>query len=104
MSKRQVHVVLRWLSPEEHGRKAPPTGPTYSATIAMKDGSVNGEWSVRLENLFFTAPDRSEADLSFIVDEAPQGVLRLGSQFALFEGRWPVAEGRIVSETAAVPS
>lgn len=93
MLSHQIPVCLRWFSPAEHGRKAPPQGSRYCATIRLDtEAFVDEEWSVLLDNLRSTG-GKSEATLSFVSDKAPFRDLSSGVGFQLFEGRWPVAEG-----------
>lgn len=89
-------VRLRWLSPAERGRKAPPQGSRYFATIRFDAAPfADEEWSVRLDDLQ-SSGGGSEAVVSFVSDRAPLDALQPGVRFQLFEGRWPVAEGFVV--------
>ncbi|HQU44824.1 MAG TPA: hypothetical protein PK867_18560 [Pirellulales bacterium] len=91
-------VHLHWLSPAEHGRIAPPSARTYFATIKL-DGPVQleGEWSVKLDSLEQEGGNCARGVISFVSDRAPESVLAPGVRFHLFEGRWPVAEGLVLS-------
>lgn len=91
-------VRIHWIPAEEHGRKTPPIGPTYFATIRLdKSEQLQDEWSVRLESLHSEGRDCSRAVISFVSDKAPASVLAPGVRFQLFEGRWPVASGQVLS-------
>ena len=95
MNSRRIPVQLRWLSMAERGRKAPPRGPKYSATIRLISApALSDEWSISLDDLR-TSKSESSATMSFVSDLAPAEYFRPGVPFQLFEGRWPVAEGRV---------
>ncbi len=91
-------VKVFWYPAEEHGRKAPPSGPKYFAVFKPKSPAISEEnWSVLLE---LSSPSGHEncrdAMLSFVSEEAPYSKLCPGQAFYLFEGRWPVAEGVVL--------
>src|ERR1700693_1192537 len=91
---------MRWRSSQERGRRVPPSGPTYRATIRFVDGQDNApdtEWSVLVR--LHEAPIRhgySTVEIEFVSEAAPVDALSTGRSFQLFEGRWPVAEGTVL--------
>lgn len=101
MARTGKRVRIRWRSAEEHGRAAPPLGSTYVATIRLEGPKkLDGEWSVRLDSLRPEGRDASSAVMSFVSDKAPTSVLAPGVRFELFEGRWPIASGQVLSVPA----
>lgn len=100
-------AVVRWLTLEEGGRRAPPTGqepPLYWAVVKLVGDNIESQpnsWSLyvrmkeALEDGYFW-----KAEVSFRVDEAPHHLLTEGIQFELYEGAKKVATGSL-SEPAA---
>jgi hypothetical protein len=95
-----VEAELRWRSKGEGGRSAPPSGPTYStvARFASQGESWKRDaWSLHIE--FIGVPDgrlNHRVKVRFLVEGAPEDLLKLGSEFDLMEGTRVVAHGRIV--------
>lgn len=90
---------IRWLTPEEGGRKKPPIGPRYVTVVHFEnDKSYPDEaWSIVVE--YANEPDQSLtiiADVYFLVDEAPVKFLEPGNKFELLEGPKIVAYGEIL--------
>ncbi len=96
MKYSRIPVQVRWYKPEERGRKIPPPGPRYFATI-QKLNPINelDSWSIVLDGLQNTGY-QGRALMSFISDQAPAEDFRTGESVLLFEGRWPVAEARVL--------
>jgi hypothetical protein len=89
----KAHV--RWLSAEAGGRAHPPTGAQY-VTVARFDDPA-GDWSTDAWSVVVRFGDsREEADVSFLVDDAPAHLLRPGASFELYEGRKKVADVRVL--------
>src|ERR1700722_8609932 len=95
-SNKPVTARLRWLRPEQGGRTAPPSGPTYS-TVARFDETEEqwrkNAWSAVVE--FHTPPDPTWTHFvtaRFPSDAAPADLLANDRVFALYEGRRKVAE------------
>ncbi|MHB1422454.1 MAG: hypothetical protein ACYC3I_04495 [Gemmataceae bacterium] len=92
---------ITWLTPEEGGRRTPPSGPRYS-TPARFEGQAPGpegaNWSLVVDRM--SQPLGSAdwiAEVRFLVDEAPHELLLLGARFELYEGKKCVARGVIIS-------
>ncbi len=92
-----VAVRVEWLSMGEGGRQLPPTRPTWSAVArfeAFAERWPDEGWSVVL--YLQNTPDLDGGMVAgmrlLALDEGPVGVLRPGSRFDLWEGRW-VARG-----------
>lgn len=99
MAAKRVKAVVQWLRPEEGGRKAPPSGPTYATVVGFGDAPPNLEeeaWSLVLE--FQDQPDlelKQRVRVRFLSPEAPDELLHAGSDFQLYEGRQLVARGEV---------
>jgi hypothetical protein len=97
---------LRWLTPEQGGRQAPPPGPTYSTVAkfdAQGDEWMNEAWSVVVT--FITQPNpegRHDVGIRFLVPEAPEELLSPGSRFWVMEGARTVAEGIVTNSRNAL--
>jgi hypothetical protein len=93
-----VKAIVRWLSPKEGGRKAPPSGPTYATVAGFGNAppSLEEAWSLVLE--FESEPDaelKHRVRVQFLSPEAPQELLHPGSHFQLYEGSQLVARGEV---------
>lgn len=100
---REYRARLRWLAPDEGGRRQPPGIVEYRG-VSRFDADPNhhhGFWDlvVRFEK-FPTADDlNSIAFVSFFSPKAPQHFLHEGSTFEVMEGLKTVARG-IVDESS----
>jgi hypothetical protein len=86
---------IRWLSPDEGGRPQPPTGEQYVTVARFEDPA--GDWSTNAWSVvlsFEGSPE--EADVSFLVPEAPPHLLQSGAVFELYEGSKKVAKVSVV--------
>lgn len=91
-----------WVRPEDGGRSKPPLGegfPQY-ATIAKFIGSGDAwppseAWSLVVEKVDATGPNKWMAEVRFLVDTAPLELLASGQSFELYEGHKRVATGTI---------
>lgn len=104
MTTQQARIV--WLTPEEGGRRHPPSGPRYVAP-ARVDGQVAGpdgaNWSMVVEWLTQpTDPIEWIAEVRYLVDEAPHELLMRGVRFELYEGKKCVARGVVTTPVARV--
>lgn len=95
-----VKARVVWLDPKEGGRSSPPPGPVYS-TVArfeqLADRWPNEAWSVVIE--ISSEGEQANAVVSVRLlapEDAPPGLLDLGSRFDLFEGRRRVAYGEVI--------
>jgi len=98
-----VLAKIRWLRPDEGGRKVPPAGQQYS-TVAMFETQTEEDWLKNAWSLVLSlegTPDENwtqTALVRFLANEedAPIQWLQPRSRFALFEGRKKVAEGTVL--------
>jgi hypothetical protein len=97
MEKSVVAVRIRWLSPEEGGRKTMPLAG-YMPRIEFHDFPFpDGEsWSIVLTALE-TNGMVSVGSMRFLSDHAPVEALHRGGAFELFEGGRKVAEGIVLA-------
>ena len=100
-STRQARI--QWLTHEEGGRIVPLTAPCRYSTIGsfqdsplQLDGSGES-WSVVVDVKEPADPDGiMVAEVSMLVDAAPDRLLQPGSWFELYEGRQCVARGEVL--------
>ena len=97
---KKVKVLLFWLRSSEGGRKHLPTRNQYSTVIRFCDPALqNGSstWSVVLVLRNLNTPCLTMlAEMSFLVEQAPVDVLRIGFSFELLEGAKVVAKGVVI--------
>jgi len=98
--------MISWISPDDGGRKVPPSGPSYTTVARFEEDERWNEsaWSlvVNFEKRF-KDPRLLLASIRFLADEAPHDLLHHGSRFELFEGRKRVAKGIVLPPTITVP-
>ncbi len=88
MSKVQP-VKVFWISPHAGGRDRPFEGERYSTSALFPESAEAGVmWSV---DLWFATPPSEQGNpsfggASFLVDDAPQELLRPGQVFEMYEG------------------
>jgi hypothetical protein len=93
---------ITWLTPEEGGRRVAPSGPRYIAPVRF-EGQTVAEWEREawslVVDLVSHPPESADwiAQVRYLVDEAPQELLRLGARFGLYEGKKCVARGAIIN-------
>lgn len=92
---------ITWLSPEESGRRQPPSGSRYSAPARFEGqaaGAEGANWSLVVD-LMSHPPGSTDwiAEVRYLVDEAPHELLQLAARFELYEGKKCVARGVIIS-------
>jgi len=100
---KSVKARIKWLSPEDGGRRQAPSGPTYS-TVAkfedLQDKWPEEAWSIVAE--FLDAGDEPLsvfANVRLLAPDGPSSLLRPGSRLELFEGRQKVADVTVLSDT-----
>ncbi len=99
MSEPVADVRLRWLAPQEGGRKSPlqPSGAPHAATAYFHGDSVADQFSVVLR---FTGGTTQTAELRLLAPEnLPDIAARLapGTELRITEGPRTVAECQVVS-------
>ena len=103
MSYPVAKLQLRWLTPEEGGRKSgPPPGPIYVPTARFAEDPIDRQFSVGLRRLDSSTDSKEwkDTELMFLFPESnPDAVKRLasGSTLKIHEGRQVVAEGKVLS-------
>jgi len=101
-----VPVELQWLSDEDGGRQAVPSGPTYTTVAkleALADRWPVEAWSVIIEwSKTSNEGLQTRGNMRFLVKGGPEHLLTPGTTFELYEGRRLVARGRVSS--AKTPS
>jgi hypothetical protein len=93
---------VRWYSPNEGGRSAPPPGQEYT-TVAKFDRQTDQEWRRAAWSLVLSFKDPADgawtqtASVRFLNEaDAPPDLLSPGRGFTLFEGSRRVAEGLVL--------
>ena len=90
-----VPVTVSWVSAGDGGRSELPGGLEYS-TVSKWPGE-SSVWSVVLS--FAEPPSqgghRTKGIVRFLVDNAPEGWLKPGEKFEIYEGRRKVADVQI---------
>jgi hypothetical protein len=97
MPQSVAHAELRWLTPEEGGRRTPFVGPRYATTARFP-----GESDLFSVICFFSNPSQPnplEADLVLLFPDRVEIQKRLlpGCQLEITEGPKLVAQCRVVS-------
>lgn len=102
---RHVERIARieWLSAEQGGRNAPPSGPRYSTPVRFESqpfGAEGATWSLVVEMIDRSADAMAwTARVHFLMDEAPNELLNVGARFELFEGAKRIGRGAVLPET-----
>jgi hypothetical protein len=106
MSTAGIAAKVIWTPEAEGGRKELPGVPIYS-TVARFPGEdwSKGAWSVVLE---FNTPPNQQGSPSigwarFLSSDAPQGRLKAGAKFQLFEGAKHVASVELIADDEGAP-
>jgi hypothetical protein len=103
---RRARAIISWVPRTKGGRTAPPAGPVYSTVCRFADdtGWPNTAWSLVLQRLQPYAQGRYWfAEVHFLAPAAPEGLLRSGARFELYEGRRLVATGQVKGVAARPP-
>lgn len=96
-------AVIRWVTPEQGGRRSgPPPGARYSAPAKFLAHADS--WHIEAFDLIvdlIRQPDNPYlwlAEVYFRIDGAPHEWLMDGADFELYEGKKCVARGRIENQ------
>ncbi|MDR2558785.1 MAG: hypothetical protein LBC86_04475 [Oscillospiraceae bacterium] len=94
--KKTVKAQINWIPIEDGGRKnILPVGMRYCPVIVFEvEQSGETLWSAEIYNTSIEGRI-SVADVSFLVDNAPQHLLQAGNKFSLYEGQSVVAVGTV---------
>jgi hypothetical protein len=102
---KRARATIRWLSPLEGGRTAPPEGPRYVTVARFETSTADWQrdaWSLVVE--FDQSPNAAGEHtalvwfLAYDRPETPHDLLCVGNKFDLLEGARVVAQGTIVEE------
>src|SRR5438477_4122134 len=97
---KSAEAKIRWRSPEEGGRSAPPRGPTYSTVARFHHQGRDWRehaWSLVLR--YIEAPNAAgshKVAISYLSPNGPREWLKAGNRFELLEGNKIVAEGEVI--------
>jgi hypothetical protein len=101
-------VKVYWTSPQAGGRAEPFTGHRYSTVARFPEDAQtwpDEAWSIVVD--FQTPPSQqgnpSLGEAGFLVDDAPEGRLRAGTVFELFEGHRMTAIVEVLPEADGRP-
>ena len=99
---RTHRALIDWIPKESGGRTKPPSGlgpHPYATEVRIVDEewpSTAEAWSLVVRKLQAGSTEhRWNAEVSFLVEAAPQDSLRPGRTFELYEGAKCVARGQI---------
>ena len=104
-AKPEYFATIEWLSATSGGRAAPPTGegPSYMAPARFGkwrgDSPDEASFTLIAKLVEKLDPYHWKAKIAFLIDDAPQHLLRSGATFEFYEGRRCVGRGT-VSESA----
>lgn len=98
---KSIFAKVHWVSPEEGGRTALPTGKKYATISRFPEDAgtwLQEGWSIVLE---FDDPPSAQGNPSiararFLAEQAPVDRLKAGRAFELYEGKKKVAIVEIV--------
>lgn len=99
--KKPVRALISWVPAAKGGRKSLFEGEVYSTVVRFADDPnwPDVTWSLAVRRLRTYAGGRFwYAEVQFLSDQAPQGLLRAGARFDLYEGRKLTATGLIRSK------
>lgn len=93
---------IDWIRPDDGGRSKPPTGegsPRYATIVrfaeSVDDSSPGEAWSLVVEKVEALSLYSWVAEVRFLMETAPLGLLSSGRTFELYEGHKRVATGKI---------
>ena len=97
-----VRATIRWIKPDEGGRRHPPSGEgtiPYSTIVRFlgEPWPPQTAWSLLVEKVRAVDPFTWDANIRFLFPEAPEDLLTLHKGFELYEGNKCVAHGAIES-------
>lgn len=93
-------AVIHWTPADQGGRKAPPVGPRYVAPAKFMAAAAswpNEAWSLVAD--LVDSPDELgnwQAEVHFLMDNAPHHLLLNSAEFEFYEGKRCVGHGKIV--------
>ena len=95
--KMTVKARINWTPVEDGGRKHMlPVGVRYNPLITFEGEQVSEKlWSAEVFNTVINGRT-TEADVSYLSDDAPFNLLQAGKKFLLYEGQQVVAKGVVL--------
>ena len=95
-----MNTKIKWTTKEDGGRKLPmAVNIKYCPIITFPDAAYSIEnWSAEIFVQSQINQYESNAKLSYLSEDAPFELLRVGAEFELREGSRLVATGIIISE------
>ena len=96
-----MRAKREWVRPEDGGRSVLPSGDGQPYATVVRFAGYNGPWpptdawSLVIEKVLASDPYTWEAEVRFLVDDAPTGLLTNGRSFELYEGLKRVAVGTL---------
>ncbi len=93
-----ANATIRWV-----GQSPPSCGSTYSSVSRWDEPSGDESWSIVADIVEAIGAGEFMARIRFLVDEAPQQLLHIGSRFEIFEGATKVAAGEVTSDAIDAP-
>lgn len=95
--KKNVNARIIWIPLDNGGRKKPiPNDTKYCPIISFPENYLLETWSAEIVVIETNAEGESNANLSFLLDEAPFELLKKNVKFQLFEGKRLVATGVVL--------
>jgi len=96
--KKSVAAKIKWVSPEDGGKKNPfPIGVKYGPIILFEGQDMEkGSWSAEIYVIEHIGDFASKIQLSYLSPEAPFLYLKSGNKFKLYEGAKMIASGEIL--------
>lgn len=93
-----ANATIRWI-----GQTPPACGATYSSVSRWDEQADDESWSVVVDIGDAASTGELVARIRFLMDEAPQQLLHVGSRFELYEGATKVATGEVTSDVVDAP-
>jgi len=100
--QRRIKVSINWLRPEEGGRTRIIGGYHYRPTIIIPKDDDDKHWTFGID--FYSLAEYDQPTIAegvFIAkfsEDAPWGVMSLGTEFWVMEGSRKVGYGTVVEE------
>jgi hypothetical protein len=103
----EARAVIRWVPASRGGRQQPPPsadGYTAPARFESDPQEQRGVWSLRIVRAKpLRGSEVIDANIQFIMPDAPHDILKEGERFELTEGRRVVAKGVVLPSSLASP-
>jgi len=104
----EARAIIRWVPASRGGRQQPPPsaqGYTAPARFESDPQEHRGVWSVRvIQAKSLRGAELIDAEIQFVMPNAPHDLLKEGERFEFVEGRKVVAKGVVMPSSLAPPS